>query len=80
MNRSGCVCVLVIVLVLLYVAYGGDRAEPFVDARCGVDLPSCPSGLRCINGYCRSDVAPTLPTLSDLPMIPMTHYDAVSPQ
>jgi len=43
--------------------------------RCGVDLPSC-SGehVRCINGYCRSDVAATLPPFSDLRMIPPTSY------
>jgi len=35
--------------------------------RCGVGLPSC-GGLRCINGYCRSDVPPAFPSFSDLRM------------
>ena len=41
------------------------------DGRCGVDLPSC-SGehIRCINGYCKSDIPKRLPLLSDLPMVP----------
>ena len=26
----------------------GDPTTP----RCGVDLPSCPEGTRCMNGYC----------------------------
>ena len=44
-------------------------------SRCGVDLPSC-SGehVRCINGYCRSDVATTIPFFSDLRMTPPTSY------
>ena len=46
-----------VLTILLYVSI--SRLEGFAD-RCGVDLPSC-SGLRCINGYCKSDVAPVLP-------------------
>jgi hypothetical protein len=74
--------VLVMILlvgVILYV-YCSSYAEglkevPQGPLRCGVDLPSC-SGehVRCINGYCRSDVAATLPPFSDLRMTPPTSY------
>lgn len=54
--------------VMIYLLL--TSTEGFVDAgRCGVGLPSCSRGLRCINGYCRSDKTPVLP-VSDLPMIP----------
>jgi hypothetical protein len=74
MNKSGCrvVIVFVVFIIIIFVAYGGNRIEAFVDApRCGVDLPSCVGeDVRCINGYCKSDKAPTLPPFSDLPIMP----------
>jgi hypothetical protein len=74
MNRKTTIYIVIIVMIalMLYKVYGSMiRMDGFVDAgRCGVDLPSCPSGLRCINGYCKSDVAPRLPLFSDLPMMP----------
>ena len=37
--------------------------------RCGVDLPPCAFGKRCMNGFCASDSVPTLkPTM--LPVFP----------
>jgi len=43
--------------------------------RCGVDLPRCVGEhVRCINGYCRSDVATILPSFSDLHMTPPASY------
>lgn len=51
-------------------------SEGFVDRiRCGVDLPSCQGErVRCMNGYCKSDIPPRLPALSPLPMTPPTAY------
>ena len=51
------------------------RSESFVDAgRCGVDLPPCQGkDVRCM-GYCKSDIPPTLPLFSPLPMTPATAY------
>jgi len=81
MDKKSCriLCILFIAVVVLYIL-SSSYEEGFNDRReetqqCGVDLPSC-SGehVRCINGYCRSDVAPTLPPLSDLPMTPPTAY------
>ena len=65
--------VVVLIIVILYATC--HVSEGFVDAqRCGVDLSSCPtdsdSRLRCINGYCKTDVAPVLPLHSDLPLMP----------
>jgi hypothetical protein len=58
---------MVIYLVMLPNTYEGFESEE----RCGVDLPSC-SGehIRCINGYCKSDIPKQLPLLSDLRMVP----------
>ena len=71
---------ILIVGVILYVYYsshteGLEEKAAQGPLRCGVDLPSC-SGehVRCINGYCRSDVAGTLPPFSDLRMTPPTSY------
>ena len=65
------VCVFTLILLILFVVSSGYKMEPFVDAgRCGVDLPPCVGEhVRCINGYCRSDVASTLPVFSDVPMM-----------
>ena len=65
--------VIVLVILILYVTCVKKR-DGFVDAgRCGVDLPRCTDGLRCMNGYCKSDVAPVLPYFSDLPIVPDRH-------
>ena len=40
------------------------------DTQCGVDLPPCTFPLRCMNGYCKSDVQPMLPKDTGLPVLP----------
>jgi len=35
---------------------------------CGVDMPSCSEGTRCINGYCTEAKSPNWPNESDLPL------------
>jgi hypothetical protein len=65
--------VIALIIVILYCTYNNIDGfiDGFVDTkRCGVDLPSCPVGLRCMNGYCKSDIAPVLPHFSDLPLTP----------
>lgn len=72
---SGTLFVVLAVMMLIYIIRP-SATEAFVDAtRCGVDIPSC-SGerIRCMNGYCKSDIPPTLPPLSDLPLTPPTKY------
>ena len=73
------VFIIFVIAVIGYVMYsscseGMEETVPQGPSRCGVDLPSCQGGLRCINGYCRSDVAPTFPPFSDLHMTPSTTY------
>jgi len=74
-------CIILLAGVIGYLFYSSCSEGlsvpqgPQGPARCGVDLPSC-SGqdVRCINGYCRSDVAATLPSFSDISMTPPTAY------
>ena len=82
MNKKVIHLLVIILMVgaILYVyrsSYTEGLKEKDIQGplRCGVDLPSC-SGehVRCINGYCRSDVATTLPLFSDLRMTPPTSY------
>ena len=75
-HLSGIVFMILLVGMIIYFAVNIRSCESFVDVgRCGVDLPSC-SGkrIRCMNGYCKSDIPPELPCLSDLPMTPPTRY------
>ena len=67
---------LVIVLATLIVfTLFNNTLDGFMDAgRCGVGLPSCDERVRCMNGYCKSDIPFALPPLSDLRMTPETKY------
>jgi len=38
--------------------------------RCGVDMPGCPSGLRCFNGFCLSQDVPIMHETLMLPVVP----------
>ena len=81
-HLAGTVFIVLVVAMMLYLVMGLGASEGFVDAgRCGVDLPSC-SGerVRCMNGYCKSDIPPKLPPLSNLPMTPPTKYPYSPPQ
>jgi len=73
---SGTLFIIVISTMMIYLVISNNNGESFMDkGRCGVDLPSC-SGerIRCMNGYCKSDIPPKLPIYSDLPMTPSTKY------
>lgn len=73
---SGMLFIVLIIGMVMYLITTPLASEGFVDpGRCGVDLPSC-SGkhIRCINGYCKLDIPPEMPPLSDLPMTPPTKY------
>lgn len=62
---------IVSIMMLLYIYRMPQPYEGFVDkGQCGPNLGVCPDGLRCINGYCKTDIAPSLPPLSDLPIRP----------
>ena len=75
-HLAGTLFMIAVLGMMIYLVIMPNPSEGFVDAgRCGVDLPSC-SGerIRCMNGYCKSDIPPELPLLSDLPMTPPTKY------
>jgi hypothetical protein len=61
---------------MIWYLYKVSDVDGFVDVgRCGVDLPSCSPDnnnprIRCMNGYCKSDIPKELPPLSDLPIVP----------
>ncbi len=75
-QSAGTLFVVLVVGMMIYLVITPRASEGFVDAgRCGVDLPSCQGErVRCMNGYCKSDIPPKLPPISDLPMTPPTKY------
>jgi len=75
-HLASIVFIIILVIMLIYVVDGSSVTDAFVDAgRCGVGLPRCAGErVRCINGYCKSDLTPAFPAVSDLPMIPSTRY------
>ena len=56
-HLAGTSFIIVIVIMIIFVI--SQSSEGFAN-RCGVGMPSC-SGLRCINGHCKSDNPPKLP-------------------
>ena len=47
---------LIVVGFVLLLADRYLRIEGFSNPnQCGVDMPSCTNGTRCINGFCKSD-------------------------
>ena len=66
---------LVIVLVagfflFIYPAYFDEGFTSGMSGiRCGVDLPICPPGLQCMNGFCGSSSQPPL-LQNQLPVYP----------
>ena len=77
-HSAGTLFVVLVMGMIIYLVITPRASEGFmssIEDRCGVDLPSC-SGerIRCMNGYCKSDIPSKLPTLSDLPMTPATMY------
>ncbi len=73
------ILVLLFIACALAVAYGvtrpveGFESEP--GARCGVDMPPCAHGTRCMNGYCIPDLLPRFPAYSDLKVEPSDPND-----
>ena len=75
-QSAGKLFVVLIIGMIIYLVLIPKVSEGFMDTiRCGVDLPSC-SGerIRCMNGYCKSDIPPKLPPVSNLPMTTPTKY------
>jgi len=71
-----------IILLIACVLFGCSafmkyRSEGFEDyntgvpaGMCGVDLPPCPFGTRCINGFCKTEAQPPMAPSSGLPVKP----------
>jgi hypothetical protein len=75
-HLAGTIFIIAVMGMMIYLVIMPKASEGFVDpGRCGVDLPSC-SGerVRCMNGYCKSDIPPKMPSISDLLMTPPTKY------
>jgi hypothetical protein len=73
---AGTLFIVSVIGMMIYLVIMPNPSEGFVDVvRCGVDLPPC-SGerIRCMNGYCKSDIPTSWPRISDLPMTPPTKY------
>ncbi len=72
------IILLVVACVLLGCsAFQRYRTEGFTDfetgipqGMCGVDIPSCPPGTRCINGYCKGEETLPISASSGLPVKP----------
>jgi hypothetical protein len=75
-EQAGIVFIVLVIGMILYLVSHPTVSEAFVDAgRCGVDLPPCSGkNIRCMNGYCKSDLLPPYPAISPLPMTPPTKY------
>jgi hypothetical protein len=78
MNFLDCALILFFLVVIGLLAYYNmyKRQEAFLNGsaaapRCGVEFPACPPGTRCANGYCESVDPPQMPTMSDLPVLPI---------
>ncbi len=69
-QTAGLIFIVLIIGMMMYLVR--TTSEGFIDSmRCGVDLPSCQGeNVRCMNGYCKSDIPPKLPPFSDLPITP----------
>lgn len=67
-----------ILLLVASVLVVSRNAEGFVnyftgvpEGMCGVTLPPCRFGTRCMNGFCQTDVPPAMPPTSGLPVKPV---------
>jgi len=63
--------ILLLVVCIFLLITGEQHIEGFA-TQCGVGHGGCsiPDGERCINGYCKTSVAPVLPYLTGLPIFP----------
>ena len=74
--KAGTSFIILLGGMIAYVVLTKTCNEGFVDpGRCGVDLPSCQGEhIRCMNGYCKSDIIPKWVERHPLPMTPPTAY------
>lgn len=66
--------ILVIIIVVIYLMMYPSVSDGFIDSgRCGVNMPPCPDQLKCMNGYCKPNVPPVYPIISNLPIKPQRY-------
>jgi hypothetical protein len=67
-------CILLVSdrILRIPVAEGFLQQIPADAPRCGVDIPSCPPGTMCMNGFCAPTTQVVLPTNTGLPVVPST--------
>jgi len=58
-----------VALSFLLVSYENFIGSPDAQ-RCGLDMPACPFGTHCGNGYCLNTTPPALPPNTGLPVYP----------
>ena len=75
-HLAGTLFIVIVMGMMIYLVMIPIASENFIDiGRCGVDLPSClGERVRCMNGYCKSDIPIKMPLISDLQMTPSTKY------
>ena len=78
-HLAGMLFIILVMGMIMYLVITSIASENFIDiGRCGVDLPSClGERVRCMNGYCKSDIPPKMPLISDLQMTPSTKYQYI---
>jgi hypothetical protein len=73
MRRQFIITAIVLLLGVFVVSkIFGNKYEGFSvpNGRCGVDLPPCPAGTKCMNGYCLRDAPPAQPPTTDFTILP----------
>lgn len=76
-SNMNLLCIFIIGVGAILAVFMGinERFEGFVNVpgtpgtRCGVDLPTCPVGTQCMNGFCVNSQMPKL-TPNQLPVYP----------
>lgn len=86
--KVGFLILLAVLFLLAFVITGSRFRTFFTDrqmegfqtqgAKCGVNLPPCAYGLRCMNGFCAATVPAALPPFSPLAVEPSNPQDAGS--
>jgi hypothetical protein len=65
-------CAILILGCIVISKYLMSSREGFsnVNGKCGNNLPPCPAGTRCANGYCITDAPPPQRTTSEVSLLP----------
>ena len=73
MNRFQFIVMALVLLLGAFIFSKHSRInEGFssVNGRCGLNLPPCPAGTKCMNGYCQTYTPPVQPKMTELSLLP----------